>query len=190
MAPTFSRSSLAGVGAGIAGFGSFSGRIGGGGPARRSVGASPASCARLENGRCGRRLRWNELGRGGIGVRQGGLVVACRFKALSIADIAAETGSVAGFCFTIASASLVGADRRNDRHTRQAFPRARRGRTKRLRINHVAVYRRASKMKTTPAAQLANVVNASVTMFFHSVQRSTAAFLDGGVQGDGPERYG
>jgi hypothetical protein len=26
-----------------------------------------------------------------------------RFKALSIADIAAETGSVAGFCFTIAS---------------------------------------------------------------------------------------
>ncbi len=26
-------------------------------------------------------------------------------------------------------------------------------------------------MKTTPAAQLANVVNASVTMFFHSVQR-------------------
>ena len=30
-------------------------------------------------------------------------------------------------------------------------------------------------MKTTPPMQLANVVNASVTMFFHSVQRLTAA---------------
>ena len=36
-------------------------------------------------------------------------------------------------------------------------------------------------MKTTPAAQLANFVNASVTMFFHSVQRLTAAPSRGGV---------
>jgi Hpt domain len=32
-------------------------------------------------------------------------------------------------------------------------------------------------MKTTPAAQLANVVNASVTMFFHSVQRLNGCAL-------------
>jgi HPt (histidine-containing phosphotransfer) domain-containing protein len=38
-------------------------------------------------------------------------------------------------------------------------------------------------MKTTPAAQLANVVNASVTMFFHSVQRLTAAPWGGGLSG-------
>jgi hypothetical protein len=38
-------------------------------------------------------------------------------------------------------------------------------------------------MKTTSAAQLANVVNASVTMFFHSVQRLTAAPLGGGLSG-------
>ena len=35
-------------------------------------------------------------------------------------------------------------------------------------------------MKTTPATQLANVVNASVTMFFHSVQRLTATPTGGG----------
>ena len=38
-------------------------------------------------------------------------------------------------------------------------------------------------MKTTPPAQLANVVNASVTMFFHSVQRLTAALTSRGVLG-------
>ena len=38
-------------------------------------------------------------------------------------------------------------------------------------------------MKTTPPAQLANVVNASVTMFFHSVQRLTAAPTGGGLPG-------
>jgi hypothetical protein len=69
------------------------------------------------------------------------------------------------------------------------FPGARRGRTKRLRINHVAVYRRASEMKTTPAAQLANVVNASVTMFFHSVQRLTAAPWVAVFRVDGSEPY-
>jgi hypothetical protein len=35
-------------------------------------------------------------------------------------------------------------------------------------------------MKTTLAAQLANVVNASFTMFFHSVQRLRAASTGGG----------
>ena len=38
-------------------------------------------------------------------------------------------------------------------------------------------------MKTTPPTQLANVVNTSVTMFFHSVQRLTAAPTGGGVPG-------
>jgi Hpt domain len=38
-------------------------------------------------------------------------------------------------------------------------------------------------MKTTSAAQLANVVNASVTMFFHSVQRLPAAPLGRGLPG-------
>jgi HPt (histidine-containing phosphotransfer) domain-containing protein len=40
-----------------------------------------------------------------------------------------------------------------------------------LQINHVAVYAGRLRMKTTRPAQLANVVNASVTMFFQSVQR-------------------
>jgi HPt (histidine-containing phosphotransfer) domain-containing protein len=38
-------------------------------------------------------------------------------------------------------------------------------------------------METTPPAQLANVVNASVTMFFHCVQRLRMATINGGPQG-------
>jgi hypothetical protein len=36
-------------------------------------------------------------------------------------------------------------------------------------INHVALYRRASKMKTAPPADPSNVVNASFTMIFQNL---------------------
>jgi hypothetical protein len=44
-------------------------------------------------------------------------------------------------------------------------------------------------MKTTPPAQLENVVNASVTMFFHSIQRLTAARMAAGYRMNGSARY-
>ena len=48
-----------------------------------------------------------------------------RFSALSIADIAAETGSVAEFCFAIVSASLHRRRSPTDRPSRQRCPAAR-----------------------------------------------------------------
>jgi hypothetical protein len=105
MAPTVSRSSFAGAVVGIADFASLSGALAADeGPGRSRVEASAGS---------------------GLGLRTGVAVVAfagtswgealstetapsssVRFSALSIADIAAETGSVAGFCFAIVCASL------------------------------------------------------------------------------------
>src|SRR5271165_6562331 len=114
MAPTVSRSSFAGAVVGIADFASLSGALAADeGPGRSRVEASAGS---------------------GLGLRTGVAVVAfagtswggealstetapsssVRFSALSIADIAAETGSVAGFCFAIVCASL---------HRRRSFYR-------------------------------------------------------------------
>jgi hypothetical protein len=103
-APTFSRSSLAGVAAEIAGLGSLSGAPCRDGPARRSVGASPASGLGFRTGAAVVALAgmsWDEEALSSAASPTSSSSV--RFKALSIADIAAETGSVAGLCFAIAS---------------------------------------------------------------------------------------
>ena len=141
MAPTFSRSSFAGVAAGIADFGSFSGADCRGGPARRSVGASPASWVGLSTGVAAVGLAGTSCVEAptSTGAASSSSV---RFSALSIADIAAETGSVAEFCFAIASLhrrrsfEMTGARAKRFPGLAAAEPNA--------LINHVAVYRPGS----------------------------------------------
>jgi hypothetical protein len=103
IAPTFSRSSFAGVAAGIADFGSFSGGAGEGEPARRSVGASPPSWVGLRTGVAAVGFAGTSWGEEALTSASEASSSSVRLRALSIADIAAETGSVAEFCFTIAS---------------------------------------------------------------------------------------
>jgi hypothetical protein len=93
-----------------------------------------------------------------------------RFNALSIADIATETGSGAEFCFAIVSASLLSAVDRQGSTNANSFPGvAPTGGN--APINHVAVYRRASNMKTAWPADPSNVVNASFTIVFSILSR-------------------
>src|SRR5271166_6960451 len=167
MAPTVSRSSFAGAEVGIDGFASLSGAlVADDGPGRSRAEASAGSGLGLSTGVAVVAFAGTSCGEWLSTVTASSSSV--RFSALSIADIAAETGSVAGFCFAILSASL---HRRRSLEQPTAAPSASAGWPNETpQINHVAVYPPALRMKTSLPAHLANVVNASITMFFHSVQ--------------------
>ena len=106
MAPTVSRSSLAGGLAGSAGLVSSSFAAGGGGALGRSSGVGSADIALgLRTGGAGTGFAGGIGGAGacfpaGAASRTSSSV---RLSALSIADIAAEIGSVAEFCFAMLS---------------------------------------------------------------------------------------
>jgi hypothetical protein len=108
IAPTVSRSSFAGGAAGNVGLASASGAAAiGGGPGRSSGALSVAVALGLRTGvavggLAGASWGWAPVAPDASTVSSSSV----RFKALSIADIAAETGSGAEFCFAIVSASL------------------------------------------------------------------------------------
>src|SRR5262249_21929493 len=159
-------SSLAGAPAEIVGFDSPSGALAAEeGPGRSKVEASGGTGLGF---RTGVAIAFAGASAGGELSTVTDSSSSVRFNALSIADIAAETGSVAGFCFAIAWVPLHRRRPPNSRPARPTSGSTALGRTNRPRINHVAVYRRAVGMKTAPPAHLENVVNASVTMFFHN----------------------
>jgi hypothetical protein len=106
MAPTVSRSSFAGAEVGIAGFVSLSEALAGDeGPGRSRVEASAASWLGLRTGDAAVAFAGKSWGGDALSTVTASSS-SVRFRALSIADIAAETGSVAGFCFAIVCASL------------------------------------------------------------------------------------
>jgi hypothetical protein len=110
------------VGAGIAGFGSFSGADGCEGLARRSVGASPAGWLGLRTGVAAVGFAGTSWGGKALTSARTASSSSVRFNALSIADIAAETGSAAGFCFTMRPPHSTGADRRMIGTRAKRFP--------------------------------------------------------------------
>ena len=126
MAPTVSRSSLAGGAAESDGFASVSlGADASGVELGRSSGAASAlGAAGLSTGvaNAGFAAEMGAVTSGLSFVAR--LSSSVRFNALSIADIAAETGSGAEFCFAIVSASFYRRRSLEDRPTRQQFSRA------------------------------------------------------------------
>ena len=182
-APTSSRSSLAGVAAGIgAGFGSRSEAPLQGRTRAQERRRFARGLARLQNRRCGRGLRRDELGRGSGS--KDGLVLVRQIERAFDRRHRRRNGIRRRilFCHRVRLTPFA-RDRRNDwSRAPMRFPGCP-GRLGTPRINHVAVYRLPSRMETAAPAQLANVVNASVTMFFHSVQPIKGRERHGGSPG-------
>src|SRR3974390_3547607 len=108
MAPTVSRSSLAGAVAAIVGLASASGGCGGADKGRSKGAVSAAGALGLRIGPDALAFAGSAWEAGGAAswAAESSVSSSVRLRALSIADIAAETGSVAGFCFAIMTASL------------------------------------------------------------------------------------
>ncbi len=154
IAPTVSRSSLAGGLGAIVGLASSAPD----GPGRNSGAGSAGGMPGLRTGPAAAGFGGASGGTGAAPSAEARASLSPRFNALSIADMAAETGSFAECCFAMSASFL--RRRSGDRPRADALPRPDpRSRGETQLINHVAVYRPASNMKTTQCEHPSNVVN-------------------------------